>query len=880
MKQLLTYPILKKKYWLIPLYFLLFLFSLMSINAVTNNAQLYYSFDLENTTGTTMIDISNNGTDGTCSGMGGDCNTVIGKLINASGFNGVGEYITSTALPYVSKSSAWTFSGWIYTDTIAAGTRTVWQSNPIGGSVDLNGLQLNGNILTTAIYNGASYFVQKQTTISANTWYYVTITFDGVNTLKLYVDNVEKTSTGTNPQLDVNVELAIGSRTNTHLALWDGKLDEFAFYNRVISASDRAELFNSGVGFNPYFIAPIFIPVIEFEEIKLNNVTNFNNTFYNTTPQLLEVTLNITNTNNNTNVTFFMYNSTNDLITTNQFITNNLTGSLNISFPYDDTFKFFLNASNNETSTISPDFGNYTINYDISFPIINNSIPSQIDSYQFLDTYFSCSDLNLVSCNISIDGFNKASDLNFTLTHNGNLSYNITAIDLANNTILETGFLFVNPNIYIYAEDFSLNPLTNFTVEGRSDNNTGFVIYSTYNDGLIFGNNTLLFIKVGYANANVTFLLNTTSDLNLTVTTGITLLYLNIFDTNTDQLILQNVDIDLIGELFAGSFVTSTGLITISNISEIPGIYQLILNSNDYAQLIYVFQHTGFSIVNLSIYMQPINDTIPVLYNIEDKLGNRMGSSEEFPKCLVQVSEYDITTNSYILQTMDYTNSNGQVIFDIDTTKNIKNTLICDSGTFIFQGEKITSTPVLLTIGADAIEYFDSQLNLFFTPINYTQVDNTTGRFTIQYADSNGILTLACLNVSQRLFGGDVFIADQCLTTATGSLNIDFNTSEGETFIATAYFIYLDERYSVPSYVKTIPINYEDLGLIGLFFTLLIVFALGLAGLTMPPGAKFLGVMFGGTIGLWIGSVATFIPMSYYALTTWTILLILGAIFS
>jgi hypothetical protein len=58
---------------------------------------------------------------------------------------------------------------------------------------------------------------------------------------------------------------------------------------------------------------------------------------------------------------------------------------------------------------------------------------------------------------------NKLLNQTFNFTTNGNQSYNITAIDLAGNTITESGVTLVNPYFYVYFNNNS-EFISNFSI--------------------------------------------------------------------------------------------------------------------------------------------------------------------------------------------------------------------------------------------------------------------------------------------------------------------------------------------------------------------------------------------------------------------------------
>ena len=475
---------------------------------------------------------------------------------------------------------------------------------------------------------------------------------------------------------------------------------------------------NNDFNFITYSIA-VPSPIINFQEVKINNVTNFNNTFYNSTPQLLEVTLNTTDTNNNTNVTLYMYNSTNDLITTNQFITNNLTGNYNISFPYEDTFKFFLNASNNETSTRSPSFGNYTINFDGTNPVIINNVPATITSYQFLDSYFSCTDTNIQSCNISIDGLNKASGTNFTLTHNGNLSYNITAIDLAGNTVIEAGTILINPSdIFYFENNVTSAAITDFYINGVLYNNS--YSFNHYDFGL--GSNSVEFSKAGFVNTTINFELNNTNQLNTTYSIEPVTIFMRAFDTSTYVQLTFDVVVQ-----------NSTDIVTFTNLTSLDKMYAALPNGDitftvsaaGYSNGIYVNTLTQYTSLVFDVYLTPTNVTDVVIFTTKDFYSN-------LPLGSVLIEAQEIINSTTVTVQQVYTDeATGSAYLSLNSE---------ETYTFVFSKDgyvltSVGSIPNVLTytikLKPDTTQYsYIDDINYRFTPTQSTLYPGNNYTFT------------------------------------------------------------------------------------------------------------------------------------------------------
>ena len=180
---------------------------------------------------------SNNFTNNGSAPLTTDKNSVSNQ---AYSFNGTSQYFSTSSISQISKSLPYSVSVWFKQNT-TTGVRTIYQNTP--ATNNYNGLQMNGTTLTAGIYNGSSYFAQKNGTVSDTNWHHAVVTFDGTSTLKLYIDGIEQTSTGTNPQLDTTNAFYVGARTGATKQYWNGNLDEVKIYNRSLTDTEVKMLY-------------------------------------------------------------------------------------------------------------------------------------------------------------------------------------------------------------------------------------------------------------------------------------------------------------------------------------------------------------------------------------------------------------------------------------------------------------------------------------------------------------------------------------------------------------------------------------------------------------------------------------------------------------
>jgi len=234
----------------------------------------YYKFDetsgnlINQSTSVGSADSLGTNADGTASGNPTYSET--GVIDSAINFDGVGDYFelgsSNSQWNFLHNDSAhWTLSFWMKLNSIEPsstvgimGTHAYSASSNVGMGLFLRDdsakdhmleVQIgNVNANPTAFTSSASY-IPKNTT----TWYHYIITndYDGTNNINIYRDNANNESgtiagTNTNGNSDHSMLLALDAVAQGRFS--DCLFDEFSFWDRVITADERAELYNSGTG--------------------------------------------------------------------------------------------------------------------------------------------------------------------------------------------------------------------------------------------------------------------------------------------------------------------------------------------------------------------------------------------------------------------------------------------------------------------------------------------------------------------------------------------------------------------------------------------------------------------------------------------------------
>ncbi|MBK7393686.1 MAG: hypothetical protein IPI64_10365 [Chloracidobacterium sp.] len=173
----------------------------------------------------------------------GDANYVPGMVGNAFNLDGSGDYVqvaAPTGLPI--GSAARTVELW-FKAPATPGESGIFQYGSASNS-NMFGLVTSGNAPGKLYFYGHNADLATATTIQPNTWYHGAVTYDGT-TLKLYINGQLENSApiALNTILESN-GITIGYRVGG--STWSGQIDEPAIYDRALSDTEIAAIYNAG----------------------------------------------------------------------------------------------------------------------------------------------------------------------------------------------------------------------------------------------------------------------------------------------------------------------------------------------------------------------------------------------------------------------------------------------------------------------------------------------------------------------------------------------------------------------------------------------------------------------------------------------------------
>jgi hypothetical protein len=187
----------------------------------------------------------------------------VGKVGTAFQFNGSNAYVQLGDVMDVGTSS-WSYSYW-FNSPNAAANQMVFSKALAGSSIGRVWSSVENNRVSFNFQADSSNIITTQmaaSNIANNTWYHVVLVLDRTDKLKMYINGALypiTVFTGTNnltPYTSTNYNTThpfrIGAYTSgdntTPIVFFNGQIDAFNAWNRVLTQSEITELYNSGNG--------------------------------------------------------------------------------------------------------------------------------------------------------------------------------------------------------------------------------------------------------------------------------------------------------------------------------------------------------------------------------------------------------------------------------------------------------------------------------------------------------------------------------------------------------------------------------------------------------------------------------------------------------
>lgn len=172
-----------------------------------------------------------------------------GKIGDSAIFNGSTGYAQLSNMRDTA-SSTWTISGWFKTSAVGGQQLLFILSNPADNQSVIVDVNRSSGKISIATYRTVTKFVSSTKNVNDGAWHWFAYTKTGTSAV-LYLDN--PASAHRSGSVDNVATFSDGAKYNLgrHFGgtqYYDGALDEFGFWDRVLTIPELTELYNAGAG--------------------------------------------------------------------------------------------------------------------------------------------------------------------------------------------------------------------------------------------------------------------------------------------------------------------------------------------------------------------------------------------------------------------------------------------------------------------------------------------------------------------------------------------------------------------------------------------------------------------------------------------------------
>lgn len=203
-----------------------------------------------NSAGTTAADYTDNNTVTSTAGVSASLYT--GPSAQFTSANS--ESLTVADSASISTGDIdFTLAGWVYFDSQSGEGVLVSKQTDTSTREFLLRYDNSTDKIVFDVYNGSGTSVgsvSTTSTISSKAWYFVLAWHDSTaNTVNIAINNGTADSSATSGSpTDTSADLKLGARNSTPTAFLDGRLDEVAYWKRLLTTAEKTGLYNSGFG--------------------------------------------------------------------------------------------------------------------------------------------------------------------------------------------------------------------------------------------------------------------------------------------------------------------------------------------------------------------------------------------------------------------------------------------------------------------------------------------------------------------------------------------------------------------------------------------------------------------------------------------------------
>jgi hypothetical protein len=177
----------------------------------------------------------------------GGVGSVAGKIGNAATSFGTATYLSNSST-VGQVSGPLTVALWVNTGSDVTGNQVIISRATTSVSVVDYILDIFSSSIRYILYTSSGTYVAGAT-ITTNTTYFVVFWYDGTNAnISLNNGTVTSTASPGTPKQELGAELTLGIRLDSGRPFNGNWIDEVGIWNRVLTVTERSQLYNSGSG--------------------------------------------------------------------------------------------------------------------------------------------------------------------------------------------------------------------------------------------------------------------------------------------------------------------------------------------------------------------------------------------------------------------------------------------------------------------------------------------------------------------------------------------------------------------------------------------------------------------------------------------------------
>lgn len=281
--------------------------------------------------------------------------------------------------------------------------------------------------------------------------------------------------------------------------------------------------------------------------------------------------------------------------------------------------------------------------------------------------------------------------------------------------------------------------------------------------------------------------------------------------------------------------------------------------SDDYTDATYYFTNASMSNLTQDVSLYLTNDTTLVLFNVLDE------NDQDVQDVYIKVLKYDLGTDSYVLEQILKTDSDGNAVGNIILNTQFYKFILELDGEQVFESDptKIVTTQKTfrITVGTDFFANYGTVRDI----TGDVSFNNNTKVFTYVYSDSTGGATQACLTVERNSINGDTQLDSSCQSAAAGTIQYTIaEATATNTYTGTGTITYEAEEYVVDVETATYNDRYKVFGLEGILIVFYLIVTLVMIGVSSLSPVIAIAMML---IGFIASVLLGVFYMNWYALS-------------